>query len=290
MPGRTQSNETTPPAQELLEHARGAAEAAGRLLLERLTTGITGVEAKSSPTDLVSDVDRASESLIRRLLRDARPSDAFIGEEGGEDIGQLRGAPSTVRWVVDPLDGTVNYLYRFPAFSVSVAAEVDGQVVAGVVHDPLRGETFGATRNGGAFCHATTGTSEGLPVPLSASRADRIDMALIGTGFAYDAEVRRRQGRIVAHVLPAVRDIRRAGSAALDLCWVAAGRLDGYYEEGTHHWDRAAGALIASEAGAWVGGLDGGPATDAMSVAAAPGIAAALIDLIVGAAGSPARA
>jgi len=267
--------ETDPDA--LLGLARRAAEAAGGLLLERLATAATGVGSKSTPTDMVSDVDRASEELVRSIVRAERPADAFLGEEGGEQQGDTAG--SAVRWVVDPLDGTVNYLYRFPAFCVSVAAEIGGTVAVGVVHDPQRRETFWAVRGGGAFRRGPDDTG---PEPLHVSDADQLAGALIGTGFAYAAEVRRRQGRVVAGLLPEVRDIRRAGSAALDLCWVASGRLDGYYEEGTRHWDRAAGALIAAEAGAWVGNLQGGLPSEEMVVAAAPGIAGALVRLIAG--------
>jgi myo-inositol-1(or 4)-monophosphatase len=165
----------------------------------------------------------------------------------------------------------VNFLYGFPAFAVSVAAEVDGEVVAGVVHDPLRGETFTAQKGAGAWLGDRR---------LAVRRPADLGSALLATGFAYDAATRARQGRVVAQVLPVVRDIRRAGAAALDLCWVGAGRLDAYYESGTHHWDRAAGALVAAEAGAWTGDLSGGAPSDEMAVAAAPSIAEALVGLL----------
>lgn len=256
--------ETAPPDPgALAELAVTAARAAGRLLLDGLETGATGVEAKSSPTDPVSDLDRASEALIVATIRSRRPRDAVLGEEGGASDGD-----SGVRWVVDPLDGTVNFLYGFPAFAVSVAAEVAGAVVAGAVHDPLRNETFSAVRGGGARLDGR---------PLAVGGPGELARALVGTGFSYDAATRGRQGDLVAGLLPLVRDIRRAGSAALDLCWVAARRLDAYYESGTHHWDRAAGLLVATEAGAWVGDLDGGPPSDAMTVAAAPAVAAELV-------------
>lgn len=257
-----------PDPAALAELAVTAARAAGRLLLAGLAEGATGVEAKSTPTDPVSDLDRASEALIVETLRSRRPRDAVLGEEGGAS-----GGDSEVRWVVDPLDGTVNFLYGFPAFSVSVAAEVSGVVVAGAVHDPLRQETFSAVRGLGARLDGSV---------LTVRRPDDLAHALVGTGFSYDASTRARQGRVVAGLLPLVRDIRRAGSAALDLCWVGAGRLDAYFESGTHHWDRAAGLLVATEAGAWAGDLEGGPPSDAMTVAASPRVASALVDLLRG--------
>jgi myo-inositol-1(or 4)-monophosphatase len=250
----------------LLALAVEAAEAAGRLLLDGLAAGPTEVEAKSSPTDPVSDLDRASEALIVGMVRARRPDDAFLGEEGGDTSGRSR-----VRWVVDPLDGTVNFLYGFPAFSVSVAAEIDGVVVAGAVHDPVRGETFTAERGGGSWL-GNRRLGVRTPADLAA--------ALVGTGFAYDAAERARQGAALARLLPLVRDIRRAGSAALDLCWVGAGRLDAYFESGTHHWDRAAGLLVATEAGAWAGDLQGGVPSDAMTVAASSTLAGELVGVL----------
>lgn len=255
-----------PRPADLLELAVESARAAGRLLLDGLAAGATGVGTKSTPTDLVSDLDRSSEALIVRTLQARRPDDGVLGEEGGARVGR-----SSVRWVIDPLDGTVNFLYGFPAFSVSVAAEVDGVVVAGAVHDPLRGETFTAARGSGA---RLDGRRLQIRAPTDLAGA------LVGTGFSYDAGTRAEQGRVVAQLLPVVRDIRRAGSAALDLCWVGAGRLDAYYEAGTRHWDRAAGLLIATEAGAWAGDLDGGVPSDLMAVAAPPAIAPRLVELL----------
>ena len=255
-----------PPAGELLSLAVEAARAAGRLLLEGQAAGATGVESKSTPTDPVSDVDRATEALIVETLRRHRADDAVLGEEGGATRGR-----SPVRWIVDPLDGTVNFLYGFPAFAVSVAAEVDGVVVAGAVHDPVHDETFTAEKGGGAWL---AGRRLAVNTPRDLGRA------LVGTGFSYDAEKRARQGETVARLLPVVRDIRRAGSAALDLCWVGAGRLDAYFESGTRPWDRAAGVLVATEAGAWAGDLDGGPPSDEMAVAASPVIARDLVELL----------
>ena len=244
---------------DLLALATSAAEEAGRLLLEGLRSGPAVVESKTTRTDPVSDLDRASEALILKRLLGRRPDDAVMAEESSDRAGT-----SGVRWVIDPLDGTVNFVYGIPVFAVSIAAEVDGAVVAGVVHDPNRQETFSATRGGGAFLNGERITAN-APADLS--------VTLVGTGFAYDAEVRRMQGSRMDELLAAVRDIRRAGSAALDLCAVAAGRLDAYFERGTHHWDRAAGALVAREAGAVVGDLVGEEPSDALVVAAAASIA-----------------
>jgi myo-inositol-1(or 4)-monophosphatase len=239
-------------AAELLAHAVEAAQSAGELLMARFRGQIGTVASKSSPTDLVSDVDRASEALIVEMLRARRPADSILGEEGGAREGS-----SGVRWIIDPLDGTINYLYGIPVFAVSIAAEVGNQVVAGAVVDPTRDEVFIATRGGGASCNGK---------PLEVSKTRHLSLALVGTGFSYDSAERRGQGHVLQHVIGLVRDIRRAGSAALDLCSVAAGRLDAYFESGVHEWDRAAGALIAAEAGAWVGGLSG-PPTDDMTIA-----------------------
>jgi myo-inositol-1(or 4)-monophosphatase len=168
-----------------------------------------------------------------------------------------------VRWVVDPLDGTTNFLYGIPAFAVSIAVEVDGTTEVAVVVDVARDETFTAVRGQGA-------TLQGRPIRCTG--ASHLATALVGTGFSYDAGRRARQGAVVARLLPQVRDIRRSGSAALDLCWVAAGRLDAYYEHGLAPWDLAAGSLVAAEAGATVGDLDGGPPSGACTLAAAPAV------------------
>ncbi len=227
----------------------------------------THVETKSSATDMVSEMDRGAEALIRAVILGQRPGDAILGEEGGEASGA-----SGVRWIVDPLDGTTNYLYRFPAWCVSVAAEVGGVVAVGAVYDPTHDECWTAVRGEGARCN---------DVPLR-PLDDRggLATALVATGFAYRAEERSPQGRVAAYVLPRVRDIRRAGSAALDLCWVADGRVDAYFERGTNLWDWAAGALVASEAGAWVGGFDGGPPSSDGIIAAPPALGAELRALL----------
>jgi myo-inositol-1(or 4)-monophosphatase len=252
-------------AVALAELAERAARKAGALLRDGHDRRRTQVQTKSSSTDMVSEMDTASERLIRELILTARPGDAILGEEGGEQAGTppteatSSGRSEAVRWIVDPLDGTTNYLYGFPAWSVSVAAQVQGVTVAGVVYDPDRDELFRAVRRRGAQLNGR---------PLAVRTGATLATALIATGFAYDRDRRAVQGREVAHVVARVRDIRRAGSAALDLCWVGAGRLDAYYEQTTQIWDWAAGALVAAEAGAWVGGLDGGsPASDGIMAA-----------------------
>jgi myo-inositol-1(or 4)-monophosphatase len=194
---------------------------------------------------MVSDADRDAEALIRDLIADERPDDGLLGEEGSQADGA-----SGRRWVVDPLDGTTNYLYRFPAWVVSIALEDAEGGLVGVVYDPLRREAFTATRGGGAQLNGSA---------IAVSGAERLDTALIGTGFGYAAERRIEQAAVVSRLLPLVRDIRRAGAAALDLCMVACGRLDGYYERGLNAWDWSAGSLIASEAGAAVLPLPGEP-------------------------------
>jgi fructose-1,6-bisphosphatase/inositol monophosphatase family enzyme len=233
------------------------------LLLERYDGPASGVQEKSSRTDMASDADRDAEALIRDLLAAERPDDGLLAEEGSQADGA-----SGRRWVVDPLDGTTNYLYRFPAWVVSVALEDDRGALVGVVHDPLRRETFSAARGEGARLDGA---------PISVSGAEQLETALIGTGFGYAAERRREQAAIVADLLPRVRDIRRAGAAALDLCMVACGRLDGYYERGLNAWDWSAGSLIASEAGASVLPLAGEPFG---LVAASPAIAEPLAALV----------
>jgi myo-inositol-1(or 4)-monophosphatase len=265
--------------EELLRIAVAAATAAGRLLASWRRDGRPEVvEVKSSPTDVVTQMDRQSEALITENIRAVRPGDAILGEEGGQTAGGLPGSgggagsgpghgTARVRWVVDPLDGTVNYLYGLPDWSVSVAAEVDGTVVAGVVDVPRHGETFTAALGGGAWLHR-----EGGALPLHCTTGVALGQALIATGFGYAAERRRVQGEVAAALLPHVRDIRRGGSASVDLCSVAAGRVDAFYERGLHYWDYAAGGLIAREAGALVGGLAGRAESTSMTVAAGPGL------------------
>ena len=221
---------------ELLSIAEDAARAAGAVLLERFRGPRREVRSKSTPTDLVSEADIEAERALRGVLAARRPDDAVLGEEGGD-----RGAgTSGVRWIVDPLDGTVNFLFGIPQWAVSVACADGDGLLAGVVLDPLRDEVFAATRDGPA-------TRDGEPVEAS-SRGD-LATAMVGTGFAYDAEVRAAQAEVAARVLPRVRDLRRMGSAALDLAWTACGRYDAYYERGLQPWDRAAGELLCARAG-----------------------------------------
>jgi myo-inositol-1(or 4)-monophosphatase len=257
--------------EELLRLAADTAAEAGRLLASWRADGRPEVaDTKSSPTDVVTEMDRKSEELITRRIRAARPGDAILAEEGGETAGGGLGEGSFaegrgVRWVVDPLDGTVNYLYGLPDWAVSIAVEVDAAVAAGVVEVPVLGETFLARRGHGAWLRRPGAEA----VRLHCNTGVPLDHALIGTGFGYDAGRRKVQGEVVGALLPRVRDIRRRGSAAVDLCMVAAGRIDAFYERGLNYWDYAAGGIIAREAGAVVGGLSG-PESTSMTVAAGP--------------------
>lgn len=254
-------------ADELVALAADVAREAGALLLGGLDQVRTDVGTKSTGTDMVSEMDRAAEALIVEHLLGARPGDGFVGEEGTN-----RPSTSGVSWVVDPLDGTTNYLYGLTGFGVSIAAEHDGVVVAGVVLDVVRNELFAATRGGGA-------TRD--DVPISVSAASDLSSALVATGFAYASERRARQAAVLVDVLPRVRDIRRFGAAAVDLCSVACGRVDAYYEAGLAPWDLAAGGLVAAEAGAVLTDLTGGPVRAGAVVAAAPGIASAFLELLI---------
>jgi myo-inositol-1(or 4)-monophosphatase len=236
--------------------------------VEQLQVSIKG------PGEFVSTADLKAERTLRNELSRARPGYGLLFEEGGETAG----SDPHHRWIVDPLDGTTNFLYGFPAWSVSVAAAVDGKVRVGAVFDPTHDELWTAAAGAGAACNGVA------LAPLV--DCDDLATALVSTGFAYQAHRRAIQGAVVAALLPQVRDVRRAGSAALDLCWLAAGRVDAYFESGTHIWDWAAGSLIASEAGAWVGGFDGGaPSADGL-LAAKPGLAGPLRALLATAASS----
>jgi myo-inositol-1(or 4)-monophosphatase len=227
---------TAPSPSTLRVIAAECARAAGDLLLERFVAGgERAVGSKSSPTDVVSEADFAAERAIRELLAARRPGDAILGEEGGETQ-----AGEGLRWIVDPLDGTVNFLFGVPQWCVSVAVYDDEGGLAGAVFDPLRDEIFCGERGGQA-------TLNGTPVEGS-QRAD-LASALVGTGFAYEATVRAAQAEVVARVLPIVRDVRRMGSAALDLAWTAAGRYDAFYERGVQAWDIAAGSVLCTCSG-----------------------------------------
>jgi myo-inositol-1(or 4)-monophosphatase len=228
---------------------------------------VSQVRTKSSATDPVTEADTATEELLRRRLAELRPADAVLGEEAGLDADGRGVVPGQLCWLVDPIDGTVNYLYGLPWYAVSVAVVRDGVALAGAVVEPASGRVWSASDGGGASLDGR---------PLRASSASRLDLSLIGTGFSYSAARRARQGMLAGALLARVRDIRRAGSASLDLCAVAAGWLDGYYEHAINPWDWAAGALIAREAGAVVSAPDpAAPFGDAI-VAAAPGIQAEL--------------
>jgi myo-inositol-1(or 4)-monophosphatase len=230
---------------ELLAVAVDAATTAGALLLARERAGAErNVASKSTPTDLVSEADLAAERTIRELLAWRRPDDGFVGEEGGSEDGT-----SGLRWVVDPLDGTVNFLFGIPQWCVSVAVRDERGTLAGAVFDPNRDELFTATRDGPALMTHVGATIE-LPTRAAGARADaQLATAMVATGFAYDAAVRAAQARVLARVTPAVRDIRRLGSAALDLAWTALGRYDAYFERTVKSWDIAAGALVCERAG-----------------------------------------
>ena len=253
-------------AQELLAVAEEAAVAAGALLLERFGQPGAGVVAKSTPTDLVSDADHAAEAAIRELLGRRRPRDAVLGEEEGERPGA-----SDLRWVIDPLDGTVNYLFGIPQWAVSVACEDAEGTVVGLVHDPLRGETFSAVRGGPAMLNG---------VAVTGSQREELAVSLVATGFSYDAAIRARQAEVAARVLPRARDLRRLGSAALDLAWTACGRFDAFYERGLRPWDRAAGALLCERAGLELHELDARAGLPAGLLAAPAGLAAELEALV----------
>jgi myo-inositol-1(or 4)-monophosphatase len=241
--------------------ATGAAE-----VITGLGRASLDVSAKSTPTDLVTAVDTAAERWLVARIAEQRPADAVLGEEGGGRAGR-----SGVRWLLDPIDGTVNFVLGIPQYAVSVAAEVDGAVVAGAVRNVVSGELFHARRGQGAFLGGTR---------LSGPREIALERSVIGTGFAYDRDVRTRQAAVAAELLGHVGDIRRLGSSSLDLCAVAAGRLDGYYEAGLHVWDYAAGALIASEGGCDVSDLRGGAPSPRMAAASGPTLARRLYPLL----------
>lgn len=228
---------------DLLAVAHEAARAAADELRPRFGHRQRGVRTKSGPTDLVSEADLAAEAAIRGVLAGRRPGDAILGEEGGAT------GDGALRWVIDPLDGTINFLFGVPQFAVSVACEDERGALVGVILDPMRDECFAATRSGDA-------TLDGSPI--TASEREDLSTALVATGFAYDAAVRARQAKVLERVLPRVRDIRRAGAAALDLAWTACDRYDAFYERGLKAWDYTAGALIAARAGLTVRTLEAG--------------------------------
>jgi myo-inositol-1(or 4)-monophosphatase len=251
----------------VIELATEVAHEAGARLREAFgSLGELAISAKSTPTDLVSEADVATERLIRARLEAARPDDAILGEEADDRPGT-----TGLRWVVDPLDGTVNFLFGIPQWCVSIACEDRDGALAGVIFDPMREETWAATRDGDATLNG---------VRVRASARGELATALVATGFGYAADVRESQARVVARLLPRIRDVRRLGSAALDLAWAAAGRYDAYYERGIKHWDVAAGALICARAGLEVHELPPAPPADSGLLVAPPAIAGELLVLV----------
>jgi myo-inositol-1(or 4)-monophosphatase len=272
-------------ASELLVLASEAARMAGALLLERAREGVeSSISSKSTPTDLVSEADFASERAIRELLAARRPEDGFIGEEHGDS----RPASSGVGWIVDPLDGTVNFLFGIPQWCVSVAVRDERGVLAGAIFDPNRDELFTATRGGEAALESPAGR-----VPLSgrtravapeasagAPGQDALASAMVATGLYYDARVRAVQAKVLGRLVGRVRDIRRLGSAALDLAWTAAGRYDAYFERGVRQWDIAAGALLCRTAGLELAELAAAAELPWGLLAAPPGLLEPLLGLV----------
>jgi myo-inositol-1(or 4)-monophosphatase len=274
--GRIVPVRAVPEPDELLaiavQVARGAAQTARRMRDE----AILAVDTKSTATDVVTAADRAVERQVVGALRELRPGDTVLGEEYGPAGGAGAaggaggaGGPAGVRWVLDPIDGTVNYLYGLPQYAVSLAAAVDGVTVAGVVRNAATGDEWTATRGGGAYRAGRR---------LRGAATTQLSQALVGTGFGYDPARRRHQAAVLARLLPEVRDIRRFGAAALDLCLAAEGALDAYFEKGLNAWDYAAGGLVAEEAGLVVSGLDGAPPGLELVIAAPPALFAALHD------------
>jgi len=263
-----------PLLRELEDLASSAARTAGHFIVHERPRGLGVLDTKSSINDIVTEMDQQSEALLRAHLLGARPDDAILGEEGGASQGS-----SGITWVIDPIDGTVNYLYEIPAYCVSVAAVIGdastpGQwrPIAGAICNPLSNQIFHARRGGGAY--VLQGDDD---TAITVSSVDVLLQSLVATGFGYRPEVRARQGEVLAAILPEIRDIRRAGSAALDLCAVACGTVDAYYESGLNPWDLAAGWLIATEAGARVSGLNDMAPGEAAVVAAGPGIHGSLM-------------
>lgn len=265
-------------ADALLDVAVDAARMAGALLLERVGRGAERqIESKTSPTDLVSEADLAAERAIRELLRERRPHDGFIGEEGGSEPGS-----SGLSWVVDPLDGTVNFLFGIPQWCVSVAVRDDDGALAGAVYDPNRDELFTATRDGRALLVGPGMDADAALDLTGPARGADLSTAMVATGLAYDAEVRAAQARVLARLAPRVRDIRRLGSAALDLAWTAAGRYDAYFERTVKQWDIAAGALVCERAGLSVLELPVHESLPWGILVAAPALAEPLLELVAG--------
>lgn len=249
---------------DLVNLAARLAREAGDMVANGRRTGDLGVRTKSTATDMVTRWDSASESLIVDALRAARPRDGIVGEEGARVDGT-----SGIDWYVDPIDGTTNFLYGLGGYAVSIAAADSTGPVAGAVFVPASRELFTAARGRGAFLGST---------PITCSTSTTLDTALVATGFSYDSDHRRVQGSRVGAMLPHVRDIRRLGAAAIDLCHVACGRVDAYFEEHLQAWDLAAGLLIATEAGARASDFAGGAVKPSETVVCTPGIHTALLE------------
>ncbi|MCU1356284.1 MAG: inositol-phosphate phosphatase [Acidimicrobiales bacterium] len=241
-----------PIAEDVAAHLEAALEGEGPV-----------VTTKSTLTDLVTELDTWAESHITERLLVARPDDGVYGEEGARHEGT-----SGITWSVDPIDGTVNFVHGIPSFCVSIGAVVGDRSIAGVVAAPMYHEVFSATLGGGAFL----ARDRGPDVAIGCSSPASLAMSIVGTGFGYDPERRRRQAEVVSRIIPLVADVRRFGAAALDLCWVACGRFDGYWEVGLNPWDRAAGELIVAEAGGRFGGIDADRPSAAGIVAAGPDV------------------
>ena len=256
-------------ADELLAVAVGLARSAGDMALAGRKAGLHNVQTKSTATDMVTEFDRASEVLIVEGMRAARPEDAIVGEEGASVSGT-----SGITWYIDPIDGTTNFLYDLPAWAVSIGAEDSSGPLAGVVYIPALGEMFTATRGGGAFLNG---------VPIQSNNIADVSQALVCTGFSYSADQRTIQAQRVSRFIHQIRDIRRAGAAAIDLCFVACGRIDAYFEENLHQWDISAGILIAHEAGCRSGDFSGHTPRPAEILTTAPAIFDQLSQLIMAA-------
>jgi myo-inositol-1(or 4)-monophosphatase len=257
----------TPTPEQLLALAVPIAADGAALAREARTTAITQVRTKSTETDVVTAADHAVERLVLEALHRARPADAVLTEEAGA----VAGGDSDVRWILDPIDGTVNYLYGVPYYALSLAAEVNGVVVAGVVHNVATGDVYTATQGGGAWRDGRR---------LAGSAETELGQALVATGFAYRSDRRKHQSAVLAGLLGAIRDIRRLGAGALDLCLAAEGVVDAYYEKGLSTWDLAAGALIAAEAGLVVSGVHGRPAGPEFLLAAPPELHRVLVRVL----------
>ncbi len=253
-------------ALELCDLASRLSVAAGELVFEGRKSGLTSISTKSSDTDVVTEFDRASERLIVAGLMAERPDDAVIGEEGTDAAGA-----SGVRWLIDPIDGTTNFQYDLPGYAVSIAALSVDRALAGAVYIPASRELFTAVADGGAFLNGS---------PIRCGSTTSLQQALVATGFSYQVERRRDQAQRIAQVIPEVRDIRRFGAAAPDLCYLAAGRFDVYFEQWLGPWDWAAGELIAREAGCRTGRFDGGPIGRDELLAANPALFDQMIELL----------